>query len=54
MKITIHLIWQNIYELAPRLRNTPEEAIEDILVPIKTSQKEMKKIMEYIRNKHIK
>lgn len=51
MKIIIHLIWSLVYDLAPRLRNTPEEAIEDILDPIKTSQKELEKIIKFIKNK---
>lgn len=51
MKITIHLIWQLVYDLAPWLRSTPEEAIQDILDPVKTSQYQMEKIIEYIKNK---
>ena len=37
MKIITHLHWRLCYDLAPRLRNNPEEAIQDILYPIETS-----------------
>ena len=52
MKIIIHLLWQYLYKLAPRLMDTPEEAIGDILCPIEASQREVKKIMFYLEQKH--
>ena len=45
MKICIHRIWQLCYDLHPRLRTTPEEAINDIIDPIKASQKIFREIM---------
>jgi len=54
LKITIHLLWQLIYALAPRLRSTPDEAIQDILNPIGSSQKEFKKNIGHIEKKRIK
>jgi len=51
MKITIHLLWQLIYQLAPRLRSTPDEVIQDILNPIGSSQKEFEKIIKFIEKK---
>ena len=51
-KMTTHLTWKLSYELSPRLRSTPEEAIEDILYPIRTSQKEIYNIMMMLEKKY--
>ena len=44
-KIIIHLMWQLCYNLHPRLRSTPEEALNDIVNPIECSQKIMAEIV---------
>ena len=51
MKIITHLQWRLCYDLAPRLRETPEEAIRDILYPTEASQKEMIKIIHHLETK---
>jgi hypothetical protein len=49
MKICIHRIWSLCYELHPRLRNTPQEAMSDLLNPIETSQKILNEIVANIK-----
>lgn len=53
MKIVTHLIWSLCYELSPRWRQTPEEALNDIVDPIKTSQNELKIIIHNIEQKRL-
>lgn len=53
-KINIHLILNLCYIYHPRLRRTPEEAIDDIIYPIECSQKIMRDIInefKEIKNK---
>ena len=51
-KININLILNLCYFYHPRLRSTPGEAIEDIIYPIKSSQKIIKDVIEeYKENK---
>jgi hypothetical protein len=50
MKINIHLIWKLSYKLHPRLRNTPEEALYDIINPLESSQKIFLEILDKLKN----
>lgn len=55
-KIVIHNMWNIIYIVSPRFRNDPNDAILDIVYPIQSIQKELKKIVEHLevkRNKTI-
>lgn len=52
LKITTHLMWKLCYQLAPRFHSRPEDAIQDILEPIKASHREMKKIMLMLEKKY--
>lgn len=52
LKMTTHLVWQKCYDLAPRLHPIPKGALEDILYPDKASQREMKKIIEFLEEKY--
>jgi hypothetical protein len=46
MQINIHVLWQQCYELHPRFRNNPEDAMRDAIDPITCSQKIMKDIVD--------
>lgn len=52
LKITTHLIWKFCYQHSLRLHSTPEGAIQDMLYPIKASQREMKKIIIMLEKKY--
>lgn len=51
MKICIHRIWKLCYNLHPRLRNSPDEALNDIVDPIGCSQKILRYIICGLTNK---
>ena len=53
MKINIHHIWQLAYHLHPRLRSSPEEALNDIAYPIECSQKIVKDIIKEFNNEEV-
>ena len=50
-KINAHLLWRLCYNLHPRLRSSPEEAANDILNPIESSQTILRNIVEELKNK---
>lgn len=51
MKIITHLMWKLCYNYAPRLHSNPEDAIRDILYPLKASHREMKIIFDLLEKK---
>ena len=44
-------IWQLCYDLHPRLRKTPEEALNDIIDPIGASQKNLFDLVQMMKDK---
>jgi hypothetical protein len=48
-KINIHLLWQLSKKFDSGIRNTPEEAVQDIINPIKSSQQFVEKIINELK-----
>ena len=52
MKITTHLMWKICYDVSPRVHTNPNDAITDILYPLKASHREMKKIFAILEKEY--
>lgn len=53
MKICIHRIWQLCYNLHPRLRTAPRQAIDDIIDPTHSAQVILVELMKSIKEQRI-